>query len=204
MNTAKYHHVTILGLILALAAFAASQPALADGNEASATGDAKARLIAPLALANEGGFLNFGELIKNSYTGNCDVILEPLFSQDGDGRGAITTCDPAKVTLFGGHSDDDFGLIGEGGETIQVSAPASVELSKDGVGSPTEQQKLTLKDFEFRVNKSTTPETVPNGGTFVLEPDGETDVDAGGTLEIQGNDETGSYSGSYTVTVAYQ
>ncbi len=203
MTTTKYHHLTIFGLILALAAFAATQPALADGDTASATGDARARLIAPLALTNQ-NVLDFGKLIKNFSSGMETVTLEPQFHVDGDGRGVIIPSDPARLMPFGGHTDADFLLTGEAGETIDVSAPASVELSKDGVGAPTDQQKLTLRDFRFRVNKSTTPETVPNPGSFILEADGETDVDVGGTLEVAGDDETGSYSGSYTVTVSYQ
>ncbi len=131
------------------------------------------------------------------------MTLTPEFVVSGDPRGYIVSCDDAKVMPFGGHNDGDFLLSGEGGEAIQISAPASVELAKDGVGAPTEQQKLTLKDFLFRVNW-TNPETVPNPGSFILEADGDTNVDTGGTLEIEGDDETGAYSGSYTVTVAYQ
>ncbi len=203
MNISKTNHVTILGLILALTAFAAPQQALADGDSASATGDAKAKLIAPLTLTNQTA-IDFGKLIKNFSSGTESVTLVPGFVEQGTPNGTISSSDNSKLMIFGGHNDGDFQLGGEGGESIQISAPAAVELSKDGVPSPTDQQKLVLSDLLFRVNRTTAPETVANGGSFVLEADGATNIDTGGTLTVEGDDETGSYSGSYTVTVAYQ
>lgn len=202
MRPSKRTTFGTLALIITLVALLAPA-AWADGDTASATGDAKAKLIAPLTLTNSNP-LDFGVLIKNFSTGQESVTLVPGFVEQGNPTGTITSSDNAKLIVFGGHDDGDFQLSGEPGETIQVSAPASVELSKDGVAAPTAQQKLTLDAFTFLVNRTTTPELIANNGVFVLEPDGGTNLDTGGTLHVDGDDETGSYSGTYTVTVAYQ
>lgn len=207
MNHVKYVKSTpalIFASILTLTAVGMPQAALADGDSAATSSDAKATLIAPLTLITVTA-LNFGTLIKNFSSGTESVTLEPNFIGEGNGgQGIITSSDNSKLIPFGGENDGDLTLTGEPGYTIQVSAPVSIELSKDGVAVPTAQQKLDLDAFQFRVNKSTTPETVANGGTFVLEPDGVTGVDTGGTLTVEGDDETGAYSGSFTVTVSYQ
>ncbi len=204
MNNSKSTQALIFASILTLTAVGMPQAALADGDSAAATSDAKAVLIAPLTLTALTA-LNFGTLIKNFSSGTESVTLEPNFLGEGNGgQGIITSSDNTKLIPFGGENDGDLKLTGESGYTIQVSAPASIELSKDGVAVPTAQQKLELDTFLFRVNRFSTPETIANGGSFVLEPGGLTDVDTGGTLTVEGDDETGAYSGSFTVTATYQ
>lgn len=178
--------------------------AFADGDTASATGTGKAKLIAPLTLAVAGGDLDFGKMIKNFSSGSQTVTLTP--SSAATGSEPIVSSAGALLMLMGGHGDADFSLTGEPGETVQISAGGSFVLSKDGVASPTAQQQMTVSSLQFLVTDDTGEVVLNDGDTFVVAASGNggDGPDFGGTLTVNGDTETGSYSGNFTVTASYQ
>ncbi len=182
----------------------ATPAAFADGDTASATGTGEAQLIAPLTLTAQTGVLDFGKMIKNFSSGSHTVTLTP--STAAGGTEPIVSSDNTLLMLMGGHGDADFDLTGEPGETVQISAGGSFVLSKDGVASPTAQQQMTVSSLQFLVLDSTGVVTLNDGDTFVIATTGNggDGPDFGGTLTVNGDTETGSYSGSFTVTASYQ
>jgi hypothetical protein len=178
--------------------------AFADGDTASATGTGRARLIAPLTLASGGGDLDFGKMIKNFSTGSHTVTLTP--SSSATGSEPIVSSDNTQLMLMGGHGDADFTLTGEAGETVQLSAGGSFVLSKIGAASPSAQQQMTVDDLTFLVNVDAGEVVLNDGDTFVIAAGGTggDGPDFGGTLTVNGDTETGSYEGSFTVTASYQ
>lgn len=183
--------IALTTLLLALG----STAAFADGDTASATNTARAELIAPLTLVAELE-MTFGRMIKNFSTGSETVVLTPEV-----GSGSAVSSDNTRLMLMGGHDDGDFRLTGEVGETVQLSAGGSFVLSKDGVASPNAQQQMTVDNLTFLIDGN----IVNDGGTFVIPAGGINQApDTGGTLTVNGDNETGAYSGSYTVTASYQ
>lgn len=191
-------------LFLALSAPAA----FADGDTASATGTSRARLIAPLTLAVRGSTLGndleFGQMIKNFSVGSQTVTLTP--STASTGSEPIVSSDNTQLMLMGGHADADFELTGEPGETVQISTGGSFVLSKVGIASPTTQQQMTVDNLTFLVEVDAGELLLSDGDTFVIATDGTggDGPDFGGTLTVDGDTETGSYEGSFTVTASYQ
>lgn len=190
---------------LALLLMTLSAPvAFADGDTASATGTGKALLIAPLTLTANSGELDFGKMIKNFSSGSHTVTLTP--SSAATGSEPIVSSDNTMLMLVDGHGDADFTLTGEPGETVQISAGGSFILNKDGVGSPTAQQQMTVNSLRFLVNDDSGEVVLNDGDTFVIAANGNggDGPDFGGTLTVNGDTETGSYTGSFTVTASYQ
>ena len=174
-------------------------PALADGDVASATGTARAELIAPITLVNVSD-MDFGKMIKNFTAGSQTVILTPE-----NGVGSVVSSNNTELMLMGGHGDADFSLSGEAGETVLIDAGGTFTISKDGVAAPTAQQQMTVSDITFFINDGTSDVLLNDGDTFIIPATGVSPgPDFGGTLTVNGDTETGSYSGTFTVTASYQ
>ncbi len=143
-------------------------------------------------------------MIKNFSTGTHTVTLTP--SVVAGGSEPIMSSDNTLLMLMGGHGDADFTLTGEPGETVQISAGGSFVLTKDGVGSPSAAQQMTVSSLQFLVLDGTSNVVLNDGDTFVVGSTGNggDGPDFGGTLTVNGDTETGAYSGSFTVTASYQ
>jgi Domain of unknown function (DUF4402) len=197
MQHRNVYRFAAAALVLGLAVASSPRDAMAQGDSASDSHTAHARLVAPLTLA-ENQELNFGNLIKNFSSGTQTVTMTPALSTID-----IVSSDPSQLILFGGEDDGNLQAQGEPGEMVQVSADSSFELVKDGVASPTDQQKMTVDSLIFYIDEDSTG-LVANGGTFAFPSGGIANLESGGRLTVSGDDETGSYTGSFNVTIAYQ
>jgi hypothetical protein len=147
-------------------------------NEATETGEANATIIAPLTLT-ENRTLEFGELVKSSTGGTVAVPAEENPAERTFG-GGITSI-PADVwrsAEFTVGGDDNYSFSIDLDESITLDGPESATMSVATSMSAAETGNTT------------------SGGTFKFW--------VGGTLTIAADQVTGSYNGSYEVTVQYE
>lgn len=85
---------------------------------------------------------------------------------------------------FGTFSADKFTISGPNGGSVTLTVPASATMTKDGGGSIT----ATLDPSQTG--------TINLTGTDVV-------INVGGTINVTSATATGSYSGNYTVSIAY-
>lgn len=141
--------------------------------------------LAPLRAAaqdiNCGQPIIFGTMV--ACTGASEVTIQP------SGARSKTGC----VTLVPG-----FGRAGKcnfidfTGGAVDVSAPSSVVLNRDGGGAT-----MQLTDFNLLND---------DGGRSIVitNPSSTPTIPVGATLNIQANQPSGAYSGSFTITTNYQ
>ncbi len=138
-----------------------------------------AKIIAPISLENTGTTpMNFGTISRATTVGTVTVTPDEERSATG-GISVLSSSD---------FSAAPFSVSGENDATFYVSLPADgmVELTRSG-GT----EKMTVNDFE-------------HNSTEVLSTAGQATFSVGATLTVGANQVPGEYSGSFSVTVAYQ
>jgi hypothetical protein len=118
--------------------------------------------------------LNFGTAIASAAGGT--VVVTPLVA-------ATQTCTGVTCT-GGGQTSAQFSISGATGTVAVITVPASVSLTGPGVA-----MTATLNS---------------SAATLALLGTAADAFQVGGSLAVGANQATGSYSGSFTVTVAYQ
>ena len=121
------------------------------------------------------GDLNFGALVTTASAGR--VVL----AQDG----ARTASGGVALASAAGVSSAAVQVAGEPNATFSLSLPTSVQISS---GS----SRMTVADF------------TTGGVTQRLDPKGVLVLKVGATLGVDAHQAAGLYSGSFTLTVAYQ
>ena len=164
--------------LVALAAIVAAvaSPALAQSS-ATVTVNSSGRIIAPITLTKTSDLL-FGTIIKPN-TGNGTVLIgtgADTVAVTGTGTASMGTASRAKFTVGG-----------EGGQTYTITVPPSFDLSN---GTDT---------VAVALSKSITSGTL--SGT--LGASGSQDFQVGGGFTVTAAQSTGNYTGSFTVTTAY-
>lgn len=168
----------IAAAVVALSAFAA--PAFAQ-NSATASTTGSVKIIQPLSLAKDTD-LAFGSVVKPTTGSNTVAISasngDRALSGGGDAALAPSTSGRATYTV-----------TGEGGQTFSISAPSSFDMTRQG-GSETLTVTLT---------KSAATGTLSGS----LGSSGTATFGVGGSFAVASTTATGSYSGTFDVTVAY-
>jgi hypothetical protein len=147
----------------------------------NATGaqSARATVIRPLAMTNQSDLL-FGKVVR----GDGSVTI----NQD---TGKRTVGGTVAEVLSSASSRAAFKVTGETGRQINVSAPGSVTMTGPG------PMTITLfKNFGSTINLQQ-PQGGPTGS-------GEYTLGVGGQVLLSSSTATGTYSGSFLVTVNYQ
>lgn len=160
--------------LAALTAFAA--PALA---QSSATTTETTTILQPVTIAQSTP-LAFGRIVRPT-TGTGTVTI-------GTSGDAVTTSGGA-VALAGTTSRARYTVSGEGAQTVSVAIPTSFNLSK--TGAPAIAVTLTRNP----AGVVTLSNTLGSTGTAAL--------DIGGSFSISSVTETGDYTGTFAVSVAY-
>lgn len=127
--------------------------------------------------------LRFGGIVRPT-AGNATVTLNPALATN-----------PVSVTgnaLLGGGSPARaaYNITGEGGQAITVTVPSSFVMNRSGGGTT-----------PITVNLTTTP--LPTALSGSVGSAGTAGFFAGGDFTISNTTQTGAYSGTYDVTVAY-
>lgn len=147
----------------------------ANAQAATATGNATAKVLAPIAIV-AGANLNFGTIASSAAIGT--VVITPAGARSVTGGvGAVT--DGANTPTAG-----VFTVTGAAGYGFSITLPATATITS-GLNS------MTVGTFA----------STPSGsGTLVA---GTATVNVGATLNVGASQAAGSYLGTYPVTVNY-
>ena len=148
----------------------------------STTGTANASIATALTLSPGAQPLSFGTFAHSDTSVPGTVTVNTA-----DGVAASTNVDVDPTVTSG-----DFTITGEPNATVTITLPGSATLTHSG-GAGSGQ--LDLGGF-----------TDSQGGTLTLDGSGDGAFDVGATLAFDAiaQDQAGSYTGTYSVTVAYQ
>ncbi len=142
---------------------------------ADATNTANAT-VASSITATAGQTLEFGSMTVGASGGT--VTIDP-----GSSRSSVG----ADLHLFGtGYRAATFNVSGSANNTYDITLPGTVTITNGSTGSMTVD------------NWTSTP-----SGTGTLDGTGNQTVQVGATLNVGANQEVGTYSGTFTVTFAY-
>lgn len=149
-------------------------------NTSSATAAGSVTIVRPLTITNTSG-LAFGRIVKPR-TGDGTVSIANNSNTVVAGSGAVAL---SGITT----SRAVFTVDGEGGQAIGISMPSSMTLSGNG-----DTIEVTLApDFG-------STETLSGA----LAGSGSKTLNVGGGFDLPSAQASGAYTGSFTVTVAYQ
>ena len=147
-----------------------------NGHAASATGNATATVIAPIAISNTAD-LAFGKFAAS--TGGT-VVMDPAGARTATGAVVLSTVAPGAAASFN--------VTGDANATYAITLPASASIS-DGATTP---NTMTVGTF------TSTP-----SATGTLSAAGAQTVTVGGTLTVASAQAGGAYTGTFSVTVEY-
>ena len=171
--------LTKIALIVA-GACAISAPAFAQSSATQST-TATTKIIQPIQLAKDTD-LAFGSVVKPNSGSNTVAIDASNGTREltGGGDGALAPSTSGRAT---------YTVTGEGGQTFSITAPATFDMTRQG-GSET----LTVT-----VAKSGETGTISGS----LGASGTATFGVGGSFPVASTTTSGSYSGAFDVTVAY-
>jgi hypothetical protein len=162
-----------LAIAVVMLAFAGTVQA----QTATATSNAAAVIIAPLSITNTGG-LHFGTIMRSATAGTVSIATDGTRSS----AGGVTLSALAPV-----HSAATFDVEGEDGRTVTITLPGTITI----------------------VNLAADDMDVDN---FVSDPDDANPVTltgvatvlrVGATLNVDANQPSGTYTGTFDVSVNY-
>lgn len=173
-------------LVIALAAtglLASAAPAFAQAaNTSNDTANGSVTIIRPLTITKSADLV-FGRIVEPR-TGTGTVSIANTGNSVTAGSGAVAL---AGITT----SRAVFGVSGEGAQVVNVSMPATFDLTK-GADSIT----VTLSpDWNTTTNQVTLSGALAGAGAASLN--------VGGSFNLPSTQASGAYTGTFTVTVAY-
>jgi hypothetical protein len=138
-------------------------------------GRAFAEVMTPLSIISvNGGTLAFGQIVPLS---GGTVTVSP--------EGMRTSSGGVQVIQASSVSAAQFQVGGAAGRSFSIFLPSSITISNG-------KDSMTVDDFTSNPSSSS-----------VLDSIGKRDLSIGATLHVKQNQSDGNYSGSFTVTVAY-
>lgn len=143
-------------------------------NQASAQADATATIIAPITLTNTAD-LQFGNVVASTAAGT--IVVDTAGGRTWTAGATGISGLPVSAAAF---------TVGGGANrTFTITLPASTTITNGA-------ENMTVDTF-----------TSSLGASSVLDGSGAAALAVGGTLTVNANQATGSYSGTFSVTVAY-
>lgn len=168
-----------MALVLALPAGASAQTA----TSGTATSSGSVMIVRPLTITR-GGHLVFGRVIKPR-TGTGTVRISPTSNAVTATGGAVRL--PGITTRRAA-----FTVRGEGGQVVSLSIPATMTMQ---LGTSASQITVTLLP-NITTGTTTLTNTPGTRGTRT--------VNIGGQFSLPATQASGAYTGTFTVTAAYQ
>lgn len=164
-----------------LAAVTVATPALAQST-ASTTGTGTITVIRPLTIAKNAD-LKFGTVVRPA-TGSGTVVVSSAGARSVTG---------SVVALAAGDTPQaaQFTVDGEGGQSISVTIPATFSMA-NGADNLT---VTTSNDLVGSAGSQTLGNALGAAGALVFR--------VGGTVPIESTTNTGAYTGTVTVSAAY-
>lgn len=172
-------------VIASLLVMTLSGNVMADGGSTStATATAKATIVTPIKIENNGVALDFGKIASGTTSGTAVLTPGNILNVSG----GITKVSTNSTTV------PTYTVTGESGAIYTVKLPTSVTLT--GVADNTKTMTVTAFTTAFT-----------NGNTDLLTnqtlTDGSVTFKVGATLTVGMSQAADTYTGTYDVTVAY-
>ncbi len=172
---------------LLAAAAAISMPTRVHAAPAQASGFSQANVVVPGAIVPI-DILRFGQIIRPTAAGTLTIAVAR--------NGAVTITPAGGVTAAGigilqaglGRGAGAFELTGSANRQTTTTLPTSIIIS-NGV------QTMTVNNFTANTN---------GGGKIKLDATGHALLLVGARLNVAANQAIGNYTGTYTITVAFQ
>lgn len=155
----------------------ATSPALAQSSSTTTTGTTT--ILQPVTIAQNNA-LAFGSIVRPT-SGSSTITI-------GTGADTVTTTGSALVA-GGTKSRARYTVSGEGAQVVSVTMPATFNLSKAGA-----------TDLPVTLTRNPTGNLTLSGTAGTT---GTASLDVGGSFPITSTTVTGDYSGTFTVSVAY-
>ena len=145
------------------------------------TGNASATIVAPIAITEAaGGDMDFGSVSGDSDVANSSTVVLST-------AGAVTASVNAAVVPLTGAQAATFDVTGAANALYDIVLPSAAVTISNGTDN------MTVDTFVGSL-----------GASGTLSAGGTESFNVGATLNIAGNQPTGTYTGTYTVTVTYQ
>jgi hypothetical protein len=160
---------------------AIASPALAQSSASQST-TASVKIVQPISLAKNAN-LAFGTVVKPSSGSNTVTI------SNASDTPALTGGGDASLASASTTSRAAYTVTGEGGQTFNISVPASVTMTRSG-GSETLSVTLT-------------PSAASGTLSGAFGAAGTQTFTVGGAFTVASTTLSGNYSGSFSTTVAY-
>jgi hypothetical protein len=146
-------------------------------NSATTSANAKANIISPISIVKVvGADLNFGDVVPGGTAGT--VVVTPAAARTS--TGGVSLGNAAAVTAAA------FTVGGANNATYTITLPAGPTTVTAGANT------MTVDTF-----------TSNPSGTGLLSGTGTQTLNVGGTLNVGINQAVGAYTGTFSVTVAY-
>lgn len=140
-----------------------------------------AKVIAPITISNTGSTnLDFGTISTSSTLGSVTVPPE----------GARVASGGVSVLSSSSFSSAPFEVTGNPDATCQLSLPGDLDVKLTRVGG---SEEMTVTGFN-----------IGGSTTITLDNNGDADFKVGATLNLGVSQIPGEYTGSFSVTIAYQ
>lgn len=166
-------HPLLRTTMVAALGLLAAGPALAQSSSATATANVTAEIVAAIAISKTTD-MNFGKVVAGGTSGT--VVLSTAGVRSATGG--------TKLGNAGSTAAGAFSVTGESGATYSVTLPASRTISSGA-------NNMTVDTF-----------TSNPSGTGTLTG-GSQSLAVGATLNVGASQVSGTYTGTFDVTVAY-
>ena len=165
----------ITTVLFAVAGFILASQVFAQANSASANANANARIVPTITLAKSAD-LNFGDVVAGASLGT--VVMTSASARSATGG---TTLGNANGAAAAG-----FNVGGQASATYAITLPGAASTISDGGGH-------TMTVDTWTGSKATGTLSGAGADTFTV----------GATLHVGANQVAGTYTGTFSVTVAY-
>ena len=173
-------------IAMAIGALVMAGGAMAQSTATTSTATANATIVAPITIAN-GATLEFGNVVAGSGT----VVI----SSAGGRTDSSTALTPG--TQRGTFRNATFNVTGEGAYTYVITLPTTA-VTLTGPASNT----MTVGTFTVEAGTSGSVSGTTSGAIGTLAS-GAGQLQVGATLNVGALQVPGAYTGTYSVTVAY-
>ena len=173
---------------------------------------ASARIVAPLILSLTAGTkLDFGTLVKTSTTEDGTAVLDPIAANSASLR-TLTDLGALGAIGLNKGSVPEYTLTGEVGLTYKITLPTTdVVVTNTALAgsSAAPNEKMNVSDFTYAFSAGGL--ATPNAATLIaagtatsLTIASANTFQVGATLTVDSGQSTGTYAGTYTISVQYE
>jgi hypothetical protein len=212
INTKFMNKIKIL-VISGLMFFSGTYLTAAQENKELTGQTASARIVAPLILSLTASTkLDFGTLVKTSTTEDGTAVLDPIAANSASLR-TLTDLGALGAIGLNKGSVPEYTLTGEVGLTYKITLPTTdvvvtnTQLVDSNSAASNEKMNVSAFTYAFSAGGLSTPNAatlIAAGTSTSLTIAATNTFQVGATLTVDSGQSTGTYAGTYTISVQYE